>query len=75
MSPQQKQNIKTTVSNLHQWMTVLGLPILVALVGDMYVDFKKMRDNDIRQEQRINTVERQVDQHQNILMTYILGKK
>lgn len=75
MSPQQKQEFKNITSQLHQWMTIIGFPILIYLVADMYKDFKEIKDNSIRHELRIGEVEKKVEQHQNILVTYILGKR
>lgn len=53
MTAQQKQSIMDIQRNLHQVMTIVGFPILLILVGDMYKDFKKVRDNDIKQEIQI----------------------
>lgn len=53
MTAQQKQSIMDVQRNLHQVMTIVGFPILLILVGDMYKDFKKVRDNDIKQEIQI----------------------
>ena len=48
-----KENISEVQRNVHQWMTIIGFPILIVLVGDMYYDFKQVRANDIRQDERL----------------------
>ncbi len=48
----------------HQLMTVIGLPVLIYLVGDMYVDFKKIRDKSIMHESSIEQVKKDVDRHE-----------
>ncbi len=58
MTAQQKQSIMDIQRNLHQVMTIVGFPILLILVGDMYADFKRVRSNDIRQDERLNHIER-----------------
>jgi hypothetical protein len=45
-----KENISEVQRNVHQWMTIIGFPVLIVLVGDMYIDFKNVRNNDIRQD-------------------------
>lgn len=58
MTPQQKQIASDIQKNVHQWMTIIGFPVLLILVGDMYADFKRVRENDIRQDEKIqNQVE------------------
>jgi hypothetical protein len=49
MSPQQKQ----VVTHLHQWSTILFLPVITFLVADIYRDFKLTRDKVIQQSERI----------------------
>jgi hypothetical protein len=41
-------------------MTIIGFPILIILVGDMYIDFKNVRNNDIRQDERISNLKAEV---------------
>jgi hypothetical protein len=41
-------------------MTIIGFPILIVLVGDMYIDFKNVRNNDIRQDERIANLKSEV---------------
>lgn len=53
MTSMTKENISELQKNVHQWMTIIGFPILLILVGDMYIDFKNVRNNDIRQDERI----------------------
>lgn len=53
MTPQQKQIASDIQKNVHQWMTIIGFPVLLILVGDMYADFKRVRENDIRQDEKI----------------------
>ena len=53
MSPQQKASALELQRNVHQWMTIIGFPVLLILVGDMYADFKRVRANDIRQDEKI----------------------
>lgn len=48
-----KENISEVQRNVHQWMTIIGFPILIVLVGDMYYDFKQVIANDIRQDERL----------------------
>ena len=55
-----KENISEVQRNVHQWMTIIGFPILIALVGDMYIDFKNVRNNDIRQDERIANMKSEV---------------
>ena len=49
MSPQQKQ----VITQLHQWSTILFLPVITFLVADIYRDFKLTRDKVIQQSERI----------------------
>ena len=55
-----KENISEVQRNVHQWMTIIGFPILIVLVGDMYIDFKNVRNNDIRQDERIANLKSEV---------------
>ena len=55
-----KENISEVQRNVHQWMTIIGFPILIILVGDMYIDFKNVRNNDIRQDERIANIKSEV---------------
>ncbi len=56
---------KNHLSMLHQLMTVIGLPVLIYLVGDIYVDFKKIRDKSIMHESSIEQVKKDVDRHES----------
>ena len=58
---------------LHQLMTVIGLPVLIYLVGDIYVDFKKIRDKSIQHESSIEQVKKDVDRH-DVQLTQIMQK-
>ena len=55
-----KESISEVQKNVHQWMTIIGFPILIILVGDMYIDFKNVRNNDIRQDERISNLKAEV---------------
>ena len=55
-----KENISEVQKNVHQWMTIIGFPILILLVGDMYIDFKNVRNNDIRQDEKIANLKAEV---------------
>ena len=57
-----KENISEVQRNVHQWMTIIGFPVLIILVGDMYIDFKNVRNNDIRQEVRIQQNSKDIDE-------------
>jgi hypothetical protein len=69
MTPRQKEDVNKGFSVLHQWMTIIGFPVLLYLVGDMYSDFKKVRDSNIQQDQRIQYLEKQTDKHDNAITT------
>lgn len=58
MSPQKKQEVDLVLTLSHKIFTVVGIPVLLVLVGDMYTDFKRVRSNDIRQDERLNHIER-----------------
>lgn len=60
MTSMTKENISELQKNVHQWMTIIGFPILLILVGDMYIDFKNVRNNDIRQDERIANLKAEV---------------
>lgn len=45
MTAQKKEQINNVARLLHQWMTIIGFPIIVFLLGDMYKDFKKIRES------------------------------
>jgi len=64
---------KNNLSMAHQVMTVIGLPVLIYLVGDMYVDFKKIRDKSIQHESSIEQVKKDVDRH-DVQLTQIMQK-
>ena len=53
MTPQKKQEADWILTFAHKLVTLIGIPIIIAIVGDMYFDFKQMRNNDIRQDERI----------------------
>jgi hypothetical protein len=55
-----KENISEIQKNVHQWMTIIGFPVLILLVGDMYIDFKNVRNNDIRQDEKIANLKAEV---------------
>lgn len=57
----------------HQVMTVIGLPVLIYLVGDIYVDFKKIREKSIQHESSIEQVKKDVDRH-DVQLTQIMQK-
>jgi hypothetical protein len=60
MKSMTKESIGEVQKNVHQWMTIIGFPILIILVGDMYIDFKNVRNNDIRQDERISNLKAEV---------------
>ena len=53
MTPQKKQEADWILTFAHKLVTLIGIPIIIAIVGDMYFDFKQMRSNDIRQDEKI----------------------
>ena len=55
-----KENISEVQKNVHQWMTIIGFPVLILLVGDMYIDFKNVRNNDIRHDEKIANLKAEV---------------
>jgi hypothetical protein len=60
MKSMTKESIGEVQRNVHQWMTIIGFPVLIILVGDMYIDFKNVRNNDIRQDERISNLKAEV---------------
>ena len=60
MTSMTKENISEIQKNVHQWMTIIGFPVLILLVGDMYIDFKNVRNNDIRQDEKIANLKSEV---------------
>ena len=60
MASMTKENISEVQKNVHQWMTIIGFPVLILLVGDMYIDFKNVRNNDIRQDEKIANLKAEV---------------
>lgn len=60
MKSMTKESISEVQKNVHQWMTIIGFPILIILVGDMYIDFKHIRNNNIRQDERISNLKAEV---------------
>jgi len=67
MSPEVKHKINDIANQAHRWMTLIGFPVLIILIGDMYVDFKRVRDNDIRQDEQISYNKREVEKQDRIL--------
>lgn len=57
----------------HQVMTVIGVPVLIYLVGDIYIDFKKVRDKSIQHESSIEQVKKDVDRH-DVQLSQIMQK-
>ena len=55
---------KEKLSMAHQVMTVIGLPVLIFLVGDMYKDFKVMREKSIEHTSTIEQIKKDVDRHE-----------
>lgn len=55
---------KDKLSMAHQVMTVIGLPVLIFLVGDMYKDFKEMREKSIQHTSSIEQVKKDVERHE-----------
>jgi len=55
---------KDKLSMAHQVMTVIGLPVLIFLVGDMYKDFKEMREKSIEHTSTIEQIKKDVDRHE-----------
>ena len=68
MTPAIRHKANNIVSSLHQWMTIIGFPVLIYLVGDMYKDFKEIRTTSIKHESRIQEVEKVVDKHDDLIM-------
>lgn len=64
MTGKQKESLSDIQKNVHQWMTIIGFPVLVFLVGDMYNDFKKVRNNDIRQDSDIRYLQDRMHNHE-----------
>lgn len=64
-----KQQVSNVTSSLHQWMTIVGFPILILLVGDIYTDFKEIRSRVIKHEEQISTLNRAVDNHDEKIET------
>lgn len=58
---------KDKLSIAHQVMTVVGLPVLLFLVGDMYKDFKLMREKTIEHTSSIEQIRKDVDRHETQL--------
>ena len=72
-----KSQVDTATTNLHKWMTIIGFPVLVILVGDMYKDFKDTRNATIKHEQQINDLVRTTEKHENNILTittYLFGR-
>jgi len=59
-----KDNIKQSISTIHQFMTIIGLPILIYLVGDMYKDFKDMRTKVIIHDDTIFEIKQDIIRHE-----------
>lgn len=56
MSPRQKQLADLWLTISHKIVTLVGIPIVALMVGDMYRDFKNIRKNDILQDERIKNI-------------------
>ncbi len=56
MSPRQKQLADLWLTISHKIVTLVGIPIVALMVGDMYSDFKNIRKNDILQDERIKNI-------------------
>lgn len=64
-----KAQVKETTGILHQWMTLVGIPVIAFMMGDMYMDFKKTRDESIRHTEQIQTLQHQVEKHEQSITT------
>lgn len=53
MTDEAKDKINEATRAVHVAFTIVGIPVIMFMVGDMYLDFKKVRDNDIRQDEKI----------------------
>lgn len=60
---QAQRDKATTV--LHKWMTIIGFPLVVYLLVDIYRDFKETRNATIKHEQQINDLVRTVGNHED----------
>jgi len=69
MTPRAKAQLNEGTRFVHQWMTIVGFPVLIALVGDMYVDFKRVRENDIRQNSEIEYMQKDIAAHEDQIKT------
>lgn len=59
-----KDNIKQSIGTVHQMMTIIGLPVLIYLVGDMYKDFKDMRTKVIIHDDTIVEMKQDILRHE-----------
>lgn len=62
-----KDQLKNGISAMHQLMTIIGLPILIYLVGDMYKDFKDMRTKVIIHDDTIIEIKQDIIRHEKKL--------
>lgn len=62
-----KDNIKQSIGTVHQMMTIIGLPVLIYLVGDMYKDFKDMRTKVIIHDDTIVEMKQDILRHEKKL--------
>ncbi len=69
MTPQKRDDMNKGFAIVHQWMTVIGFPVLLYLVGDMYSDFKRVIENDIRQDQKIESIQKTNDRQDEAINT------
>lgn len=69
MTTKQKENLTKGFSVAHQWMTIIGFPVLIFLVADMYSDFKQGRNDNIRQDQEIKYLQKESDKHDQSITT------
>ena len=73
-----KAQVKDATSALHQWRTLVGIPVLAFMIGDMYMDFKETRNQSIRHSEQIGDIRRTVDRHDKqleIVTTYLFRRK
>lgn len=66
MSPQQKQ----IITSIHQWSTILFLPVITFLVADIYRDFKLTRDKVLQQSEKIEYHEERINRIENYVFDY-----
>lgn len=64
-----KAQVKETTGMLHQWMTIVGIPVIAFMMADMYMDFKQTRNDSIRHNEQIQTLVHRVDKHDQSIET------